>query len=175
MKVLLLGLILIAGSGCAGPQQVTRSNFVVVTPQGYVTWAKTYKAPQKKSPPAHSNIWRVLFSTQKEAHRRFTYVGDPEQYNKAEHWVVLKDVPRYLLGDCEDFALLARQILLEQGLSEGRLAVVKTAKGGIHAVLEYQGWVIDNRRTAPVHYGEDGYTWVKIEGPDGKWYQVVHN
>ena len=74
-------------------------------------------------------------------------ITDLEHYGVAEYWTLPKDGK----GDCEDYALLKRHLLLERGwpISSLLMTVVRDEKGEGHAVLTArtaQGdYVLDNK------------------------------
>ncbi len=95
------------------------------------------------------------------------------QYCVPEFWV---KAGRY--GDCEDYALLKRAYLLEQGWDADKihLACCWTEAGEYHCVLLVDtdsGWhTLDNRHYSPMKPSALGYTWDKALREDGKWYAI---
>lgn len=102
-------------------------------------------------------------------------VTDLEQYGREDVWTL----PRSGKGDCEDFALLKRKLLIERGWPASALSVTvgATAQGVAHAVLTVttaQGqWVLDNltssilppSQTGHVYYArQSGRAWVSATG-----------
>lgn len=75
-------------------------------------------------------------------------------------------------GDCEDFALVKRRLLIENGIPAAALslAVVKTRYGEDHAVLivsTQQGdFVLDSLAYDVKPWQKTGYTWISRQGPD---------
>ena len=53
----------------------------------------------------------------REVNASVTYKTDLAQYGTPEHWCLPTD-----FGDCEDYALLKRKLLLEQGWSNDQYA-----------------------------------------------------
>lgn len=79
----------------------------------------------------------------------FLYV--PE---KTDFWTVPIESDGWIKGDCEDFALLARQMLKDQGI-ESRLVLVNDdmrLQDHVIAITEH-GWILDNvlHHIATVH------------------------
>ena len=101
-----------------------------------------------------------------------TYKTDLEQYGTPEHWVVANT-----FGDCEDYALLKRKLLLEQGWPNDRLGLIvcKTETGEGHCVLlvmtDKGNYILDNRYDWPVKPSQLPYKWDKIQKGD-KWYEL---
>jgi predicted transglutaminase-like cysteine proteinase len=102
-------------------------------------------------------------------------VSDLEQYGREDVWAL----PTSGKGDCEDFALLKRKMLIERGWPSSSLSVAvgATAQGEAHAVLlasTGQGqYVLDNltssilspERTGHViHTRQSGRAWVTASG-----------
>lgn len=101
-----------------------------------------------------------------------TYKSDLEQYLRPEYWVIAGT-----FGDCEDYALLKRAMLLDQGFDADKLhlACCWTETGDYHCVLIAETssgvYILDNRHTWPMLPTMLGYTWDKaLRG--GEWYAV---
>lgn len=103
------------------------------------------------------------------------YKTDLEQYSKPEFWVEADT-----FGDCEDYALLKRAYLLEQGFERKNLHLACCLcenNLGYHCVLlanTDKGWfVLDNRYTWPMTPKALPYKWDKaLDEVDGKWYEL---
>ncbi|WNJ89844.1 transglutaminase-like cysteine peptidase [Bosea sp. 685] len=86
-------------------------------------------------------------------------VSDLVQYGREDYW----SLPTSGKGDCEDFALMKRKLLIERGWPSSVLliTVVKMASGEGHAVLTVvtdQGdYVLDNRSSRIRLFGDTGY------------------
>ena len=102
-------------------------------------------------------------------------VSDLEQYGRADVWAL----PTSGKGDCEDFALLKRKMLIERGWPSSALAITvgSTAQGEAHAVLlvsTVQGrYILDNltssilspERTGHMfHARQSGRGWISASG-----------
>jgi len=101
-----------------------------------------------------------------------SYKTDLEQYSRPEFWVEANT-----FGDCEDYALLKRQVLLKSGFDRKdlHLACCWDETGAYHCVLlcrTDKGWfVLDNRHPLPMIPKQCGYAWDKaLDEVDGKWY-----
>ena len=102
------------------------------------------------------------------------YKSDIENYSKPEFWVEAGT-----LGDCEDYSLLKRQVLLKAGFNRKdlHLACCWVETGGYHCVLlcnTDKGWfVLDNRYTWLMTPKSLPYKWDKaLDEVDGKWYEL---
>ncbi len=100
------------------------------------------------------------------------YKCDSALYSKPEFWEVANGA-----GDCEDFALAKRKLLIEAGCprSDLSLATCYTEQGDYHAVLivrTNQGQcVLDNRFPRPQFKDSLGYRWHKVE-VGGEWHEL---
>jgi predicted transglutaminase-like cysteine proteinase len=89
-------------------------------------------------------------------------VTDLDLYGKVEVWTYPKDK-----GDCEDYVLLKRRILIERGWPESTLliTVVRDENNEGHAVLTVRtdagDLVLDNKRQAITRWDETPYTFIK--------------
>lgn len=87
-------------------------------------------------------------------------VSDMEQYGREDVWTL----PTSGKGDCEDFALLKRQMLVQRGFPASALTVIvgTNAQGEAHAVLNVatsQGdYILDNLRSGVVPAAQSGFT-----------------
>jgi len=84
---------------------------------------------------------------------RFQYKSDTEQHKLQEKWTVLRNPTGPLVGDCEDYALTALWLIegkndsaFHHSLQTGQAKIwfCYTPSGEAHAVLEYNGLMIDN-------------------------------
>jgi predicted transglutaminase-like cysteine proteinase len=98
-------------------------------------------------------------------------VADRDQWGVEDRW----DLPRNGVGDCEDVALLKRQLLVELGLPRRALlmTVVFDEEGAGHAVLMVRtsagDVILDNRRDRALPWTRTGYRFVKRESEGGGW------
>jgi predicted transglutaminase-like cysteine proteinase len=91
------------------------------------------------------------------------------------HWGVEDrwDYPDDGFGDCEDYQLLKRRLLVQAGLPRRamRMTVVIDHEGTGHAVMiartDRGDFVLDNKRDAVLPWTETGYIFIKQEGADG--------
>jgi predicted transglutaminase-like cysteine proteinase len=87
---------------------------------------------------------------------------DRKLYGKDEYWSLPTSA-----GDCEDYVLLKRRMLIRAGLPEALLliTVVHDENDEGHAVLsvptEEGDLVLDNRRDEILHWWETGYRFIK--------------
>lgn len=96
--------------------------------------------------------------------------SDIQIYGIADYWndpVLVRGVR----GDCEDFALEKRRLLIEHGVPAASLsiAIVRTRLGEEHAVLvvttDAGDYVLDNLAYDVRPWRRAGYTWISRQGP----------
>jgi len=104
-----------------------------------------------------------------------TYKTDLEQYDTPDCWVEAGT-----FGDCEDYALRKRELLLNAGFARKdlHLACCWVETEAYHCVLLCRtdnGWfVLDNRHPLPMIPKQCGYDWDKaLDEVDGKWYVLL--
>jgi predicted transglutaminase-like cysteine proteinase len=87
-------------------------------------------------------------------------VSDMDQYGREDVWTL----PTSGRGDCEDFALLKRQLLIQRGWPASALSISvgTTAYGEAHAVLVVATangeYVLDNLTSSILPPGQTGHT-----------------
>lgn len=103
-------------------------------------------------------------------------MSDVSIYGEQEYWAY----PDAKTGDCEDFALEKRRILMQRGISPANLlmTVVRKPDGEGHAVLTVrtdQGdFILDNLNNQVVAWQETGYRFLKRQAGDhsGRWVSI---
>ena len=99
-------------------------------------------------------------------------MSDSEQFGLPEFWVEAGT-----FGDCEDYALLKRKLLLEQGWPQDKigLCVCYMPTGEGHCVLWVEtdkgSFILDNNYALPVKPSELPYKWESMLC-DGVWQQL---
>jgi predicted transglutaminase-like cysteine proteinase len=107
--------------------------------------------------------WRDLVRINRLVNEQIQPITDLEHYGVLEKWTYPEDG----YGDCEDYVLLKRRMLIEAGWPRGALliTVVRDRQGDGHAVLTVktdQGeFVLDNQNEEIVLWSESGYRFVK--------------
>lgn len=103
---------------------------------------------------------------------KIEYRTDLDNYNKAEFWQAAEQS-----GDCEDYALAKRKMLLDMGVDPKlvKLATAWVETEGYHAVLIVSttsgDFVLDNRYPDPMMKQDLPYRWHKIQ-VGNKWYAL---
>lgn len=116
-------------------------------------------------------LWKTLNSVNRQVNTSIRPRTDIEHWGVVDRW----DLPEDGFGDCEDYQLLKRKILVEQhGLPRRalRLTVVIDEQGEGHAVLTVRtdggDLILDNKRSGIMPWQETGYVFVKREGQDSR-------
>jgi predicted transglutaminase-like cysteine proteinase len=113
-------------------------------------------------------VWLLLKTTNKRVNVAIRPKTDREHWGVEDRW----NYPDDGYGDCEDFQLLKRRLLIEAGLPRRalRMAVVADKEGYGHAVLMVRSdrgdFILDNSTDAVLAWNETGYRFVKREGSD---------
>jgi predicted transglutaminase-like cysteine proteinase len=113
-------------------------------------------------------LWQTINTINRRINRAVEAVTDQEHWRAADRWDLAEDGR----GDCEDFQLLKRRLLVQAGLPRRalRMTVVIDEKGEGHAVLTIVtnrgDLVLDNKTSAVLPWMQTGYTFVKRESQD---------
>ena len=152
-------------------------------PIGYYEYCQRYRAQCER--PADSGMielteerWQAMLTANWIANSSVAPKTDDEIFGVEERWEYPKEA-----GDCEDYVLLKRKLLVEQGFPLGslRITVGLDAGGGGHAVLtvvtDLGDFVLDNVEQeikpwdqAEIQYlkwqsGTDPNVWVSLVDP----------
>jgi hypothetical protein len=106
--------------------------------------------------------WAELDRVNTMVNASVRYVTDASLYNRQEYWTYPNG-----RGDCEDYVLAKRKMLLERGWRAETLliGVALDLEGLRHAVLiaatDKGDFVLDNQLERVVAWHETGYTWEK--------------
>jgi predicted transglutaminase-like cysteine proteinase len=113
-------------------------------------------------------VWRTIVSVNQRVNSSIKAVTDADHWGVVDTW----GFPDDGRGDCEDFQLLKRRILAENGLPRRamRMTVVIDELGEGHAVLVIrtsQGdYVLDNKTSSILPWHRTGYVYIKRESQD---------
>jgi len=169
---------LLTGGLIAGPAPsaagAIQSSFAPVggptsVPYGWVDFCQRYRgecdAPEL--PVADVNltpkIMKEIERVNQWVNSNITPMSDQEHWGVIDQW----DYPSDGKGDCEDYALLKRKLLMEEGLPRQALlmTVVKDLNNDGHAVLTITtsmgDFVLDNMRDEVRPWTQTGYRFVK--------------
>jgi predicted transglutaminase-like cysteine proteinase len=110
-----------------------------------------------------ARAWKDLVRVNKWVNETIKPMTDLEHYGMVEKWAYPDDG----YGDCEDYVLLKRRMLMRAGWPREALliTVVRESTGDGHAVLTVKTdrgeFVLDNQNEAIVLWSESGYRYVK--------------
>ena len=138
-------------------------------PIGWVEFCVEYK-PECKSKPSmprdvvlSSKAWSDLVKVNAWVNDTVKPVTDLEHWGVVERWSYPDDGQ----GDCEDYVLLKRRILMEAGWPREALliTVVRDTHGDGHAVLTVKTnrgeFILDNQASEVLPWNKTGYHFVK--------------
>jgi predicted transglutaminase-like cysteine proteinase len=125
------------------------------------------------SEPATINLTAQVWQTLTRINRQVNAAIKPQ--NDIDHWGVEDrwDFAEDGYGDCEDYQLVKRRLLVAAGLSRRALlmTVVLDEDGEGHAVMMVRtdrgDFILDNKRNAVWAWNKTGYIFIKREGDDG--------
>jgi predicted transglutaminase-like cysteine proteinase len=176
----ILGIGLAAGALAAAlataPAQAAseRPLFVSVgatarAPVGWMEFCSEYAAECETAPAAARDI-TLTTKAWKELVRINAWVNDTvKPITDLEHWGVVErwNYPDDGYGDCEDYVLLKRRMLMQAGWPRAALliTVVRDKRGDGHAVLTVKTdkgeLILDNQNESVLPWSETGYRFVK--------------
>jgi predicted transglutaminase-like cysteine proteinase len=110
-----------------------------------------------------AKAWKDLVHVNKWVNETIKPMTDLEHYGVVEKWAYPDDG----YGDCEDYVLLKRRMLMHLGWPREALliTVVREKSGDGHAVLTVKTdrgeFILDNQNAAIVLWSESGYRFVK--------------
>ncbi len=119
--------------------------------------------------------WQVIRDVNLSVNTTITPVTDLELYGREEFWSIPTTA-----GDCEDFALLKRKILIQKGFPESALllTVVRKPDGEGHAVLTLRtaggDFILDNLENEVKPWYATPYQYLKRQATfdSGRWVSI---
>ena len=120
--------------------------------------------------PLTAALWRMLSGVNRRVNARILPITDLAHWGVVDRW----DFPDDGFGDCEDYQLLKRRMLIERGLPRRalRMTVVLDEIGEGHAVLMVRtdrgDFILDNKTDTILPWRDTGYAYIKREGQDGR-------
>ena len=116
--------------------------------------------------------WRDLLRVNKWVNETIKPMTDMDHWGVIEKW----SLPTDGYGDCEDYVLLKRKMLIDAGWPREALliTVVRDKKGEGHAVLTVKTdkgeYILDNQNENVVAWTETGYRFVKRQSQSDPTY-----
>jgi predicted transglutaminase-like cysteine proteinase len=138
-------------------------------PIGWVEFCAEYPVDCKGAPKAPRDVvlsnkaWTDLVRTNKWVNDNVKPMTDLEHWGVVEKW----SYPDDGYGDCEDYVLLKRRMLMEAGWPREALlvTVVREKNGNGHAVLTVKTdkgeFILDNQEERILLWSETSYRYVK--------------
>ena len=176
-------IVLIGSSSSVNSQNYDRMTVLGRTSQpiGHYNYCQEFPADcaSNLSSPLAPNLtnerWRQMSEVNFHANNTVVPVTDLELYKKPEYWTL---PGKY--GDCEDYVLLKRQLLIDKGwpVSALLVTVVKQLGGEGHAVLTVRtkkhDYILDNLRDKILPWNETEYRYLKRQSTlhSGHWSDI---
>jgi predicted transglutaminase-like cysteine proteinase len=116
-----------------------------------------------------AKAWQTIVSVNRRVNTTLRPVTDQDHWGVPDTW----DFPTDGAGDCEDYQLQKRKLLIEAGLPRRamRMTVVIDEKREGHAVMMVRtnrgDFILDNKTNTVLPWHDTGYVYVKREGQDG--------
>ncbi len=139
------------------------------SPIGWVEFCATYELECKTKPTSARDVM-LTTQTWKDLERVNLYVNTRvKPMTDMEHWGVVErwNYPEDGYGDCEDYVLQKRKMLIQAGWPREALliTVVRDKHGDGHAILTVKTdrgeFVLDNQNDQILLWSETGYRFVK--------------
>jgi len=151
-------------------------------PIGHYNYCRQYsqdckiKTTKTKAPKLTRERWKQMVEVNGYSNNTVKPVTDQEFYNTEELWAYPTNY-----GDCEDYALMKRHMLMKQGWPASALliTVVKQPNGEGHAVLTVRtdraDYILDNLNDKIMPWNETRYTYLKRQavGYSGHWAAIA--
>jgi predicted transglutaminase-like cysteine proteinase len=170
-------------AGTSAFARTTGTDHMVVTgrttqPIGHYEYCKQYRSDcevrSRDTRPMEltRERWNEIVAVNDFANGRIAPATDYEIYQVEEHWTYPEQV-----GDCEDYVLLKRHMLMQKGWPASSLlvTVVRQKNGDGHAVLTVRtdraDYVLDNLETRVLPWNETEYQYLKRQSSanSGRW------
>jgi predicted transglutaminase-like cysteine proteinase len=137
-------------------------------------------APQPRAVALTRERWRMLADVNRQANRAITPVTDQELYGLPDYWALpLAPEKAPARGDCEDYVLEKRAILMAMGWPVDALSIAVAIGGqGVHAVLiahtDRGDLLLDNVADRPRSVDRARYRWLAMQtGADMRTWRAI--
>lgn len=179
---MLAGLILASSADAAA--RFMQVGAITSQPIGHYEFCQTHKdecnikSTNTVAPRVTEFGWNVVRQINSKVNHDIMPMTDQEIFGRDEVWAYPKDV-----GDCEDFALLKRKLLLEAGFSPADvlMTVVRKPDGEGHAVLTLRtsdgDYILDNLSPDVKLWSETPYRFLKRQASfnTGRWVTIENS
>ncbi|MEJ8308907.1 transglutaminase-like cysteine peptidase [Agrobacterium larrymoorei] len=181
LTILALAMGAFAPQAEASPGAAMRIIGKANPPIGHYEFCQTY---QSECQPTSADMgplrlteetWKMILDVNYTVNTTITPATDMEIYGVEERWAYPTTA-----GDCEDFVLLKRKMLMNKGISASNLliTVVLQPNGSGHAVLTVRtdrgDFILDNLRNKVMDWSDTEYTYLKRQDSanPGRWVKV---
>jgi predicted transglutaminase-like cysteine proteinase len=176
----ILGCVPLRAESFPGPvpdmAAALRDGGTTAAPPGFVALCMHNPALCAKAAPAapatvtlNEAARSALAAVNTEINIAISYESDEQHYGIANVWMPNAIGGR---GDCKDYALAKRELLVGEGFPEKalRIAIVRTAQDELHAVLTVDtdrgDLVLDSATTEIRPWWQTGYRWLTRQSAD---------
>lgn len=166
--------IALAISGAASAGDFSKATYIAVgrqtlVPYGWADFCNRYQGECNGKPLAAMDLaltpktQKILEKINAQVNAQIKSVADADHWGVVDQW----DYPSDGKGDCEDFVLFKRRLLMEEGFPRQALlvTVVKDEQGDGHAVLTVKTdkgeYVLDNLHNEIRPWSKTPYKYVK--------------
>jgi predicted transglutaminase-like cysteine proteinase len=153
-------------------------------PIGWVDFCNEHQGDCDARPTSPRDVvlsaaaWRDLLHINQHANATIKPMTDMEHWGVVEKW----SYPDDGYGDCEDYVLLKRRLLIQAGWPREALliTVVRDKRGDGHAVLTVRTnkgeFILDNQESKVLLWTETGYRFVKRQSQSDPnvWVHLSH-
>jgi predicted transglutaminase-like cysteine proteinase len=150
-------------------------------PIGHYEFCKQYQDQCEANPGSDAPLaltqanWKALLKINYKVNSAIEPETDMQVYGVEEKWAYPTTA-----GDCEDYALLKRKLLMQIGFSPSDLliTVVLQPNGDGHAVLtvrtDHGDFILDNMRNKVLLWSDTEYTYLKRQSNEnsGEWVKI---
>jgi predicted transglutaminase-like cysteine proteinase len=134
---------------------------------------------QPQAPPLTKDGWRLLAAVNRAVNEALQPATDEEVYGLSDYWTTPLEESGAARGDCEDYALEKRALLIAHGWPAGALSIaIAMGKAGAHATLiahtDRGDLVLDNGEDRPAPLRRAPYQWLVMQtGHDFRAWRTV--
>lgn len=151
-----------------------RIGLPVLAPFGWTSFCERYAVECAAGPDAPGEIeatdanLQIVERINRLVNHRVTPLSDREHWGSEERW----DIPQDGMGDCEDYALYKRKLLMSLGMPRQALlmTVVFDQQNAAHAVLMVKtskgDFILDNMTNEIVLWSKSEYRFVKRQSQE---------
>mgnify|MGYP001419278888 CR=1 FL=1 len=181
IAVLASSMALCATVGAAETSGTMRTGELTSQPIGHYEFCKVYAGEcsvrSREAPPMRltRKTWNAILNINARINAAIRPMSDLDIYGRDEVWTYPDGV-----GDCEDYVLLKRHLLMEDGIPASALliTVVRKPDGEGHAVLTVRtdrgDLVLDNLTSTVKLWSDTGYNFLKRQSTthSGRWVSI---